>query len=215
MINFLIILALFFGTILLFGAYSKSKNRFFNAVIHGQCATVEKILIAKPQLAEQADAIVWAVRWNQPPICELLIQHGCDLRTRSASLLCVAAHRPEMLRFLIEKGADAKAVRNDGFTPLHVAAMQGNVESIQILHDHGATMEAVFEPWHATPLWCAACGGQLQAIDRLLSLGANPNAIDITKGLPRWKAPVVSAEQRKACEDRIRNAQGNKDTSHV
>ena len=215
MINFPIILALLFGTTLLLGASSKSKNRFFNAVTHGQCATVESILSAKPQLAEQSDAIVWAVSWNQRPICELLIQHGCDLRTRSAALLRVATNHAEMVRFLIEKGADAKAVASDGFTPLHAAAVQGNVESLQILHDHGANLETVFELWHATPLLCAACCGQLETIDLLLSLGANPNAVDIANGLPRWKAPVVQSERLKACEERIRKAQRSKRASHV
>src|ERR1700722_7318380 len=66
--------------------HSRLNHRLFTAVTPSQHAMVEEILRTSPALAEQSDAIVWAVRRNQPAICELLIRHGCNIRPRSVAL---------------------------------------------------------------------------------------------------------------------------------
>ena len=47
-----------------------------------------------------------------------------------------------IVRLLLEYGADVNARRNDSFTPLHVAARYGRVELARILLEHGANVAA-------------------------------------------------------------------------
>jgi ankyrin repeat protein len=188
-------------------AYAIYKDRLFHAVSAGRIDTVERILREKPDVAERSDAIVWAVMFGRLEVCELLILHRCDVRRRSAALLLEASNRPEILRFLLEKGADATALPSGGFTPLHGAAWKGCIESIAILHDHGANLDAVENPGKTTPLEYAARSGQIEAVELLLSLGANPNAVNVSNGLTGFRGSRVDAERLKACEELIGNAQ--------
>jgi ankyrin repeat protein len=54
----------------------------------------------------------------------------------------VAPSLSNIVRLLLEYGADVNARRNDLFTPLHVAARYGRVELACILLDHGANVAA-------------------------------------------------------------------------
>jgi ankyrin repeat protein len=49
----------------------------------------------------------------------------------------------EMVRLLIQNGADVNAQNNYGQTPLHDASQNGVIQSMQILIDHGALVDVV------------------------------------------------------------------------
>ena len=61
--------------------------------------------------------------------------------------------------------------------PLHIAASQGHSQIVQILLDHGASIDSV-DGKHATPLHYAADKGQAGMVKLLLESGANPNAVN-------------------------------------
>ena len=44
----------------------------------------------------------------------------------------------EVVRVLVEKGADINKARNDGATPLHVASQNGHADVVRILVERGA-----------------------------------------------------------------------------
>lgn len=54
----------------------------------------------------------------------------------------VAANSLEIVRRLLEHGADVNAVQADGFTPLHGAAHNGNREMVELLLKYGADKTA-------------------------------------------------------------------------
>jgi ankyrin repeat protein len=50
------------------------------------------------------------------------------------------ANKP-CVQLLVRRGADAKAVNNDGQTPLHKAAASGSVSVLRLPLDSGPTMD--------------------------------------------------------------------------
>ncbi|GFR28392.1 uncharacterized protein TNCT_638791 [Trichonephila clavata] len=78
----------------------------------------------------------------------------------------------EVVRLLIEKGADFKEVDKDGWTPLRIAAASDKLEVVQYLVDKGADFKcATKDGW--TPLHNAASDGKLEVVQYLVDKGAN------------------------------------------
>ncbi|MBN2433522.1 MAG: ankyrin repeat domain-containing protein [Acidobacteria bacterium] len=81
-------------------------------------------------------------------------------------------HSPEIVRLLIENGADVNATALKGTMPLMYAAQSGNLIVIKMLLDHGAEVNAQTENG-ATALMAAAAYGQLPAARLLVAHGAD------------------------------------------
>ena len=79
----------------------------------------------------------------------------------------------EILRELLQAGADPELPNDIGRTAMHLAANLGNVEVIRLLLEHGANIDTPDEDG-ATALWLAAAGGSVHALEHLLSAGADP-----------------------------------------
>lgn len=89
--------------------------------------------------------------------------------------------RAQMMRTLLQKGAlvtiNAKSKRS-GRTPLHLAALFGYHEVVNVLLEHGAALDPVLLS-HAkkyagyTPLQIAVCKGHHKVVERLVSAGAD------------------------------------------
>lgn len=67
--------------------------------------------------------------------------------------------------------------------PLHIAASKGHSRIVQILLEHGTSIDSV-DGKHATPLHYAAENGQAGMVKLLLDYAANPNAVDISLQSP-------------------------------
>jgi 26S proteasome non-ATPase regulatory subunit 10 len=70
-----------------------------------------------------------------------------------------------------------------GDTPLHHAASAGHVDILQLLLNHGASVNAVNNDGR-TPLHYAASWGHVDILQLLLSHGASVNAVDKEGGTP-------------------------------
>ena len=73
----------------------------------------------------------------------------------------------------IKQGADPNLAKNDGCTPLWVAASQGNTKCIQVLIKYGADVNKPDKTQGATPLFSACQNGKKAAADLLLSSNAD------------------------------------------
>ena len=86
-------------------------------------------------------------------------------------------NRSEVVRILLEFGADMEAVDCDGARPLHLAARFGHTAAAQLLLDSGADKEAE-DLWARRPLHWAAENGTLKVVEELVEAGVDKNALD-------------------------------------
>jgi ankyrin repeat protein len=105
----------------------------------------------------------------------------------ATTLLAVAPESPvadaaqqgelALVRSLLRGGADVNAGQGDGTTGLHWAAMNGDVEMIQLMIYAGANRESTTRLGAYTPLHLASKGGHFAAVGVLLESGSNPSAL--------------------------------------
>ncbi|KAM7203906.1 Ankyrin repeat-containing domain protein [Rhypophila sp. PSN 637] len=123
-----------------------------------------------------------------------LLDHGASAfasNRKCETALHHAVHSPELLALFLTMGVDPTQPLH-GSTPLHVAAKEGQLESVRLLLDHGAVVDAIDETHcddsdsefyseeeslerQHTPLSKAAKYGRLEIVRLLLSRGADAN----------------------------------------
>ena len=93
----------------------------------------------------------------------------------------------QIVKLLLDSGADINKVTNGGFTPLTWAAVKKNDKTVKLLLDSGADPNKVQENG-LTPLYIAAFYGYDQIVKLLLDFGA-----DINKTNKYGKTPLMMA----------------------
>ena len=121
-----------------------------------------------------------------------------------------------VMEHLLERGHDVNAINSRDFTPMCEAAKQGNIAAVEWLYNHGAVyrrgmphpfllaaqyghIEVMnwLEKYHLrfrctnsgrTPMHAAALNGQISAMERLLELGDNVNAVTRSLHTPLYEA---------------------------
>jgi len=84
----------------------------------------------------------------------------------------------EVVKFLIEKGADVSAVFGNKITPLHFAAERGNIEIVKLLVEKDADIKAV-DGYGRTSLHLASLNGNTEIVTLLIALGAEVKAANV------------------------------------
>jgi ankyrin repeat protein len=85
--------------------------------------------------------------------------------------------RVEIVRMLIDAGADVNLQDTDGWAPLHWAAMRGQVEIARMLIGAGADKD-VQDKWDQTPLHNATRNGDVEIVKMLIAVGARKDIED-------------------------------------
>ncbi|HLY76097.1 MAG TPA: ankyrin repeat domain-containing protein, partial [Planctomycetota bacterium] len=85
----------------------------------------------------------------------------------------VEAGAVEVVKLLLQAGADSNRPGKDGLSPAHIAARKGSVEMLELLLDRGASVHAC-DPAGQTPLHAAILGRHDHCARLLLKRGANP-----------------------------------------
>jgi ankyrin repeat protein len=144
--------------------------------------------------AFDATALLWCA--SDLAKVRLLVEKGADVNVKSKQgktpLLVAADHSgaEPIVRLLLAKGADAKAV--DGFmnTSLSVAAQADDTASVRLLIEKGVDVNARNRAGD-TALMYAAANGNLEAVRLLLKAGADVNAVSEAGG-PKVKAGTLA-----------------------
>jgi ankyrin repeat protein len=128
-------------------------NAFFEAIQVGDIASVIQMLSQESSLVDLVEGDMTGLMW------------ACQLRNA------------ELVKNLLEYGADPNLGSEEMETPLHVAAFEGDVKIVQALLSYGANFAAPTVDGK-TPLMNAAQSGSTDLIKLLLDAGANPTTRD-------------------------------------
>ena len=83
----------------------------------------------------------------------------------------------DILRLLVEAGADVNKADNNGETSLWMASKEGNLEVVRLLLDAGANVDKA-DNKGMTPLYVASYMGHLEVVRLLLDAGADKDKAD-------------------------------------
>jgi ankyrin repeat protein len=123
---------------------------------------------------------------SNPAKIKELVEKGANVNAREGylghtALIHASTNKnkgfSEVVRFLIEKGADVNAFDKNGYTPLISAAMYGLLDSVQTLIEKGADVNARNNDG-VRALTYAAMYGHTDVVRLLIKNGANVSAKD-------------------------------------
>ncbi|XP_048391672.1 ankyrin repeat and SOCS box protein 3 isoform X3 [Stegostoma tigrinum] len=130
-------------------------------------------------------------------VIKTLLKHGARINGPHSACLWSVLHQAayqehlEILKLLLEKGADKQARDDYGITPLFLAAQYGKQESLRVLLQYGSDVNCqAFDK--ATPLFIAAQEGHVECVELLLSNGADAN---LYCSEDDWQLPIHAAAQ--------------------
>jgi uncharacterized protein len=163
-------------------AERRSDLTLFEASATGDLERVQALLKTSPALAnayapDGFQPLGLAAFFNFPAVAHYLVEHGADVNSPARNLQNVAplhsaaaSQAIEIVRLLLEHGANPNAQQAKRFVPLHAAAQNGQAEMIELLLAHGAEIN----PRAAsglTPLGLALKSGHEHAADLLRQHG--------------------------------------------
>jgi uncharacterized protein len=167
------------------------KTAFFDAVEKGDLACVKERLAAdsgaanwrwegrSPPGTKDEDALHLAARSGHLDIVKALLEAGAAIDSLSWEdcrstpfLAAVDGHFPEIVKYLLEKGADANGRDGDGISCLMYAACSGRVDITKLLLEAGADPNASGNGKGQLPLCAAVMGGDRETIELLIEHGA-------------------------------------------
>ena len=137
---------------------------------------------------------------NRPVITRVIAEKDADGRTALTEAAFYG--RTEIAKMLLDKGADVFAKKNDGATPLTMAASHKEIaemiqQEIQLLEAAGKGDNAMVkelldkgayvnmrDPEGRTPLTEATWNNHVETVKLLLDKGANPNASKVDGATP-------------------------------
>ncbi len=182
---------------------SKMPSPLYYSALCGFHDLVQHLAVKYPQHVNAIGGsyrfpLIAALCRNHLRVAELLLEHGgridlLDTREQ-APLHRILERRGQVaingVRFLLERGADVNAPRDDRWTPLHLAAHFGEFSVVQMLLDHQADANSRNDDGQA-PLHLLSRREMFEDGDDgsdlaklLLEYGAYVNAKDKDKGTP-------------------------------
>jgi ankyrin repeat protein len=124
------------------------------AAKHGDTDEVAALLSMDNRLTRSFDADGWsplhlAAHYGHSAIVELLLHNNAPVDLRSTNQMAntalhaaLAGRRAEVVKILLDAGADVDAKQHGGWTPLHSAAANGDRAMVDLLLARGAKPSA-------------------------------------------------------------------------
>jgi ankyrin repeat protein len=155
---------------------------FMESAIRGDADKLEKLINAGVDVnvaTKGGDtALILAAGLGYARVASVLLDHGADIDQGTASaratpLMWAAFNgKTDLVRLLVERGADIAKQNNKAYTALMLAAEEGRDEILRFLHAEGADVNAVNAEGHS-PLTLASVGGHAQVVEYLIAQGAD------------------------------------------
>ncbi len=139
------------------------------------------------QAAEAGDLAKVKALVEKDPACV----KAKDGNGRTPLHLAAQGRHLEVLRYLVDKGADLDALDKNGIAPLHILARSGQTEAVRLMIDKGADID-IKDPVKLTPLNMAAESGLEAMVELLIEKGA-----DIENKHAYGRTPLVGAARER------------------
>ncbi|KAI1680253.1 Ankyrin repeat protein [Pyrenophora tritici-repentis] len=149
--------------------------------------------------ATNRTALDWATALAKLPDMRLLIERGSPLNTmdvsgRTAVLHAVDSHNDDVLRTVLEAGADPNPELPEGLfrsSPLTAATFGGRIGMMKLLLEHGAKVDAC-NPEGRTALHTVASMQNVECAEILLTYGADIGCISSNGHSPLTTAVIYN-----------------------
>jgi hypothetical protein len=162
------------------GPAAAANRKLFTAAKKGDAAAVRAALTAGADVAARDNngwtALHEAARWGQAEACALLLAAGADANAAHPDFgytpLFVAtfqAGHVAVVRALLEGGAAPSLAGTAGWTPLHNAAEQGDLDALTALLEAGGDPAALGGPEHNVGIAGRAPADKKAAIETLVA----------------------------------------------
>ncbi len=190
-------------------AVKPSRPPLIVAVERGDRRAVEKLLRdgadVEVRTSDGVTPLYAAAFHDQADILQLLIRAGAKVDGRAAhgrtALFPAGAEgRGNALDVLLDAGADPNARSDPGElaqTPLHMAAVEGQVETTRRLLTRGARANVWDDRLHITPLYLAVLAGHERAAALLRERGADPAITDVFGQTPARAAALMAGAKTR------------------
>ncbi|XP_045150135.1 ankyrin repeat and SOCS box protein 3 isoform X1 [Echinops telfairi] len=146
---------------------------------------------------EETTPLFLAAENGQIDVLKVLLRHGANVNGPHSMCGWNTLHQAsfqenaEIIKLLLQKGANKECQDDFGITPLFVAAQYGKLASLATLISSGANVNCQALD-KATPLFIASQEGHTQCVELLLSSGADP---DLYCNEDNWQLPIHAAAQ--------------------
>uniref|UniRef100_A0A7S0SLN4 Ankyrin repeat domain-containing protein n=1 Tax=Mantoniella antarctica TaxID=81844 RepID=A0A7S0SLN4_9CHLO len=155
----------------------------FMAAQNGEIENVRKQIEAgvdpNSKMNDGLTPLFMAVANKRIDMANLLLDKGadvdCTLNDSHATPLCLAAQHGDMpfVKLLLDRGADPRVVMKGGIGAFFLAVQGPSLEVAALFLEKGADVNCQMESTGATPLIVAALKNKLEAVELLLSRGAD------------------------------------------
>jgi hypothetical protein len=159
-------------------------TRFWEVIETGNAEEFQKLNFFESHLESKKGGLTplhCAARQNHKELAQLLLKEGAPVNARdeagdhkgNSPLIWAACNEnTEMIKILLEGGANIEHKDDDGYTALHWAASCNETEVVHLLLDNKAIIDATTDA-KDTPLHIAAERGHEDTVKLLLERGAN------------------------------------------
>ena len=189
-----------------------SDNVLINATLFASADCMNLLLQnkANPNLKNKYGEMPLMLCTNDLDKMKLLLQYGANINDTSLSgnnalmIACIAGSPYNIVKWLVDNGANVKAKRWGGETALMRASQYSDTMTIHLLLSKGLDINE--HAWGFTPLMYAARSANWPAIFCLLNNGADANIPDPTNmTILLWAAEQNNLEAVKALVKKTKN----------
>ncbi|KAH7143367.1 hypothetical protein DER46DRAFT_456391, partial [Fusarium sp. MPI-SDFR-AT-0072] len=140
------------------------------------CDITDGLRCSMDSVRKNHTPLSWTCEEGYLGIAKVLLRRGAQISEVNLVRVLRNGHS-EVVKMLLEKGADTAATTNDGRTPLFVASSNGRNKVVKMLLEKGAdTAATTNDGW--TSLLEAASNGRSKVVKMLLEKGADTAASD-------------------------------------